>query len=283
MADYNIVMNKTLRRYCLVGGLVTIIASSAAAESREWTDASSLYGRGVHAYFAGRLSEAETHLSEALALNPDDPRVFYFLALCRMKTGRMDEARSDMELGASLEAQHPGRLGIGTALQRVQGADRLTLEKYRRQAHVNAADIRRQERALVEQRAANETDVLFEQVVVPLQEFLNDGNPRALSAEELKQRAANIEARMAPKLPPQGDRATAPAAAPDPFRDDAAAPTTPPTAAPAAEEPVEEDAFAEEEMPAEEEAPAETEEEPAGEAMPEDSTSSDEDPFGEFN
>jgi hypothetical protein len=282
MADYTIVMNTTLRRYFLVGCLVTMIASSAAAESREWSDASSLYGRGVHAYFAGRLSEAETHLSEALARSPEDPRVFYFLALCRMKSGRMDEARSDMELGASLEAQHPGRLGVGTALQRVQGTERLTLEKYRRQALASAAESRRQERALVEQRAGNESDVLYEQVVIPLQEFLNEGDPRALSPEELKQRAASIDARRAPKLPPQGVPATAPAAEPDPFRDDAGAPATPPAAAPAEEEPLEEDAFAEEEMPAEEEAPAETDEESA-EPMPEDSPSSDEDPFGEFN
>ena len=40
-----------------------------------------------------------------------------------------------MQVGAAVEAQRPKQFAVGTALERVQGSDRLLLEQYRRQAH----------------------------------------------------------------------------------------------------------------------------------------------------
>jgi hypothetical protein len=44
-----------------------------------------------------------------------------------------------MEVGATLEARRPKQFAVGTALERVQGSDRLMLEQYRRQGRAAAA------------------------------------------------------------------------------------------------------------------------------------------------
>lgn len=279
-------MITTLRRIGLIGALLALYAAPANAQTVQWNDAGELYGRGVHAYFAGQYDKAETYLSQSLAINPSDPRAFYFRALARMRVGRTYEAREDMQLGASIEAEQPGRRAVGAALQRVQGAERLTLEKYRRQARSNAGIMRQQSRIATSQQFSDESQYLYQPVIVPLQEFLSDNEPRALTAEELEQRARIVEPRFAPS-PPYG---AAPAAtnAADPFRDDSAAPIGPaatPAAPPAEEratEPlVNEDAMAEEEMPSQVgpslDAPA-----PEAEVVPEDAAAPDDDPFSDL-
>ena len=207
-------------------------------------DFASLYGQGVNAYFAGRTSDAELFLSQALALNPHDPRAYYFRALSLLRLGRLDEARGDMMVGASLEAQRPNRFSVGRALERVQGSHRLTLEQYRRQGRTLTASTTNTGTMMPEQRQRTVSDdsyVLRNRIVVPLDRLLDDGGPQPLSADELARRGRRTNSlRSTPAAQPV-DAAMSPAAASNPFHDDPPAepdkPAGPrlsqPTAAPA--------------------------------------------------
>jgi hypothetical protein len=250
---------------------LALLASSVAAQ-REQSDGDASYSRGVHAFFAGRYADAEGELSRATAMASTDPRPFYFRALCLIRLGRMDEARGNLEIGASLEAESPNRFAVGTALQRVQGGDRLLLEKYRTWAKEAALVNYRIDRARIEPRVSD-TGVLRRRVVVPLDEFAGEAEPRPLSAEELKQLAVAAAARDMPTAPPQVQATTAVREA-DPFTDDTpeeTAEVAPPTADAS-------DAGSELETPAATEETAEAEE-PAESSLPADA---DEDPFSDF-
>jgi hypothetical protein len=156
------------------------------ARGNEEDAATSLYGRGVHAYFAGRAGEAEHLLSRALGFEPSDPRVFYFRSLSRLRLGRRDEACSDMAVGAALESEQANRFAIGAALQRVQGRDRLLLEQYRRQAREQVSQVSHLMEGQRQQRTtAQDTSVLRQRVVVPLDEYLRAGVPRTIEPGEL--------------------------------------------------------------------------------------------------
>ncbi len=219
------------------------ILSPGLAAGVERHTATSLYSRGVHAYFAGRASEAESLFSSALGLDDEDPRFRYFRALSRLRLGRQSEARTDMAVGAALEAARPNRYAVGTALQRVQGSDRLVLERYRREARSQAvtvgAEIARQR---AEQMSARDAGAVREKVVIPLEELLRPGDPQALSAEEAARRAEMVRpAAAAPAVPGEvAPPATEAAAEDNPFLDDTgparepAAPRSEPTATPVA-------------------------------------------------
>jgi hypothetical protein len=97
------------------------------------------YGRGVHAHFSGDSLLADQYLTHAIKTNPRDPRPYYFRALNRLKLGRTPEALDDFGDGAMLEAKSPGQYTVGYALERVQGPNRLTLEKYRENARIQHA------------------------------------------------------------------------------------------------------------------------------------------------
>lgn len=119
----------------LMGSLLV----SLPAVGQDQNAASTFYGRGVHAYFAGQDKGAEYHLSLAIQSNPNDPRPYYFRAVSRLRQGRVSEARQDMQVGAAIETGAPGHWAVGSALQRVQGTNRLMLEQYRRRARRDAA------------------------------------------------------------------------------------------------------------------------------------------------
>jgi hypothetical protein len=121
---------------CLFG-CATILAAllwTSAACGQNRGPIGATYARGVDAYFSGNSAEAEQYLSQAVAELPDDPRPYYFRALVLLRSGRRDEAVSDMQIGAAVEAGRPRQFAVGTALERVQGGDRLLLEQYRREA-----------------------------------------------------------------------------------------------------------------------------------------------------
>jgi hypothetical protein len=242
-----------------------------------------LYSQGVNAYFAGRSSEAESNLSQALALEAEDPRIYYFRALSLLRLGRLDEARGDMMVGASIEARHPQRFAVGKALERVQGGHRLLLERYRREArsqHValKPAQPSQRVRRAPPQAKSHDEHVLRRRIVIPLDRLLGPGGPEPLTAEELSQRTGRaLQTRATPPQP------TREAAGPvvttdDPFRDDPARPSEEEavTAPPATESasPPELDA---EEGP-ELQATPEAEETPTAEETPGD----EDDPFGDL-
>jgi hypothetical protein len=263
-------------------GLTMLVTEALLAQQSG--ELNRLYSQGVNAYFAGRSSEAESNLSQAMALAPEDPRIYYFRALSLMRLGRLDEARGDMVLGASMEAQHPQRFAVGKALERVQGGNRLILERYRREARSQQVALKPtqpNERVFqpAPQSIERDAHVLRRRIVIPLDRLLGPGSPQPLSAEELSQRSRRaLEMRA---IPPQPGRDAAEAVVPtdDPFRDDAPSPssdaaaaTSERTAEPASPpEPEAEDAPAEEVTP-------EAEEMPEAEATPAD----DENPFGDL-
>ena len=145
---------------CLAAAVVAQPAlAQRASMSSEMT---ALYGRGVHSYFAGQSHEAEDQFSQVILAGASDPRVYYFRAMARLRSGHRYDAESDMRTGAAYEAQDPGVASeVGQALARIQGPDRQLLEKYRRQARIDRVQrVQMQSRDLYEQRQSREADVL---------------------------------------------------------------------------------------------------------------------------
>ncbi len=250
-------MMQSLPRNCLicVAGWTFLVPQVVFGQS--WNEASRHYGQGVSAYFAGRSGEAEAALSRAIEINVSDPRPYYFRALGRLRSGRVDEARNDLRVGAALEAAQPNRYAVGTALQRVQGSHRLMLEQFRRQASTWAAEAATQRGAERDQQITDrDPGALRQQVVIPLEELFRRGGPRPLSAEELARRAAASSRPTAVAREPAERPASVNASDDDPFRDDApppavaipaqrapaAASTDPPETAPKADD-TDEDPF----------------------------------------
>lgn len=100
-------------------------------------------GSGMHAYHAGSFQRSIDDLTAAIEAGCQDPRAYYFRALAMLEQGREDEAVADMQEGALLESGGPGGIVVGRSLERVQGRNRLMLERYRR-------------RALIEQQARDQ-------------------------------------------------------------------------------------------------------------------------------
>ena len=97
-----------------------------------------LYGRGVHAYYAGDYAEAYDLLSQAINNGIQDPRAYYFRGVVAETTGRPEQAEEDWRTGAALEARARVAAPVGRSLARIQGPMRLELETIRRQARVDA-------------------------------------------------------------------------------------------------------------------------------------------------
>ena len=116
-----------LRVFCCATVFSVFFASARAQEPQP----AKLYERGVNAFFDGRAHEADTLLSEAIQWNSNDPRAYYFRAFSLLREGRLAEAQGDMLVGATLEVQSPQSHAVGSALERIQGCDRLMLEQFR--------------------------------------------------------------------------------------------------------------------------------------------------------
>jgi hypothetical protein len=277
-------MRSTHLKFVLGSFSAAAVLWSGAVRGQDLDAAAIHYGDGVHAYFAGNSSRAEQSLSSALELNSQDPRIYYFRALSLLRQGRTAEARGDMQVGAALEAQRPGRFAIGSALERVQGHDRLLLEQFRRQARSEA-------RSNGASRGQNppgiQPDALRQRVVIPLEEYLRPGAPRPAARGAVD---AALPRTFAPtqQTPPAPANRQSPAETPgDPFQDDPqtpdaktpVAPPPPTSPPPSATTPADSgDPF---EGSATESAPAPTNS-PASSAPPAEAPpdSSDGDPFG---
>lgn len=148
----------------LVLGLAAFCAASASASTAVLGEE---YGIGVHAYFAGDFIVAHTRLTDVINAGSKDPRAFYFRGLGYLKLGRGQEAEVDFRHGAELESKDLNRFyNVGKALERVQGRDRVRLEKFRLDARmaamVHAEKIRK---ARYEAIRREETRVLREQAL----------------------------------------------------------------------------------------------------------------------
>lgn len=137
-----------------------MVVSAVATQGSHAQDAlvRAAYGKGVHAFYAGQLQEAERFLTEAIHAGSRDPRCFYFRGLAMLRTGQSSAAEGDFRMAAALEVQHAGVFDVGQSLARVQGADRLKLEEIRRETKL-AMTPREQPAAATEGTAAAEPPI----------------------------------------------------------------------------------------------------------------------------
>ncbi len=136
-------------RWLAAAGLAASLTIGDATADAQSPVLLEIYGRGVHAYHAGRYDDATLLLTQAIDNRLLDPRAYYFRGLAAMHQGMSVQAEEDFRDGGELEAT--GRYGdaIGRALTRVQGPARLRLEAIRDEtrlavlAAANAASDRR--------------------------------------------------------------------------------------------------------------------------------------------
>jgi len=114
-----------------------------------------IYGKGVHAFFDRNYEEAITILSEAEKLNSADPRPYYFLGLACLRQQKTERADHYFEKAAELE--YGGRAArdyaVAESLRRIQGDERLQIEKIRAEERINA---QKREQRLTEIRYGKE-------------------------------------------------------------------------------------------------------------------------------
>src|SRR6476660_3099543 len=217
-------MCKLLIHTTFVVSAVWTFAAPSALRAQSANVAGVLYGQGVEAYFAGQMADADSCFSRAISLDATDPRAYYFRAMTRLRNGRDDDARMDMQSGADMEAKQPNRFAVGKALERVQGSGRLLLEKYRDVARMSQA-VKTIQPSPVQ---APDTGVLRERRVVPLDELVQPGVPRAIAVPETAPANPAPLGEPAGKPPAIENATTTPAVTPP-----ATAPAAPKGAAPA--------------------------------------------------
>jgi hypothetical protein len=85
-----------------------------------------------------------------------DPRAWYFRGLAALRLGRTDEAEADFTEGAERESRDAGVWPVSRSLERVQGPERLQLERHRIRARVAALQ---RDREAVKRRYSGIEDV----------------------------------------------------------------------------------------------------------------------------
>ncbi|KAA1260836.1 hypothetical protein LF1_33780 [Rubripirellula obstinata] len=128
---------KKLALTILALGLSLPLASNPGTTQAQNAILADLYGRGVHAHYAGKSQEAYDHFSMAINNGIEDPRAYYFRGITACALGRQYEAESDWQRGAELEARGKIVGSIGRSLTRFQGPDRIKLEEVRQKAKLD--------------------------------------------------------------------------------------------------------------------------------------------------
>ncbi len=131
-------MKQHYRSIYLAAAMITCVAASQSKSQAQNAILSEMYGRGVHAYFAGNHNDSYQLLSSAIQGGMEDPRAYYFRGLAANASGRQYEAEADWQAGAELEAKGKSNASIGQALSRFQGYERMKLEEIRRKAKLDA-------------------------------------------------------------------------------------------------------------------------------------------------
>jgi len=232
-------------------------------QAQDSSEMSAVYGRGVHAYFSNRMAGAEQLFSQVIQAGSTDPRVYYFRAMARLRTGRQYEAEEDMKVGAVYEARDPGsQHSIGIALQRVQGQGRRSLERFRREGRLNRVQQHRQQSQLrYEQLEQRGPQVLRREAPVQLEQLSKPSMQRTIPAVSTPAEAvptpteAGLPAPVAAPIAEEDDLFSDPAPKPE------MAPETPADPSPAPEASDSADDFFGDPAPPEP-APAEAEENP---------------------
>ena len=122
------------------------VALSTSARAQD--PLTQLYGMGVHAYHSHDLAKAQELLTQAIGAGSQDPRVYFFRGLVQSRMGGEGAGMADYEQGARLEAEGRVASNVNRALTRIQGPERLIIEKVRLDARIEA-----QAQALLMRRA----------------------------------------------------------------------------------------------------------------------------------
>ncbi len=110
------------------GGAIQITPAEVLTQDRAARD----YSAGVLAYQSKSFPKALAALESAVKLDPVDARYWYYLGLAQLELGKKDEADASFKKGHDLELRSkPNRATVGEALERIQGAARRELNRYR--------------------------------------------------------------------------------------------------------------------------------------------------------
>jgi tetratricopeptide (TPR) repeat protein len=115
----------------LVGSLSGDLIAQTPMPLSEDAAIARAFGNGAHAFFDGNYQQAYDSLSDAVAAGSRDPRTLYFRGLAARRLGRVDDAEADFAKAARIEADALGDWPVSRTLERVQGQDRLALERHR--------------------------------------------------------------------------------------------------------------------------------------------------------
>jgi hypothetical protein len=206
------------------GMTLSIACLSAGLLSAQEAVLSQFYGSGVHNFYERDYFQAMSDLSAAIDGGTRDPRAYYYRGLVQQRLGDAAAAGRDMQKGAELESADVNQFyPVGKALERVQGSQRLALERYRALARAQAHERQiRRDAARYEQLRRAESQVLRQ---APL------GPPPAPLRPSPVAPAAAVEPAERPATPTP----------PQPLEDKPAVPTEPsPFDVPAEDEPAEE-------------------------------------------
>lgn len=89
-------------------------------------------------FFEGDYKTSHAGLSALIQQGNADCRAYYFRGLASNRLGDTRSAAADFQKGAVLELTGKSQQAVGLALQRVQGSERLLLEKHRTMARLAA-------------------------------------------------------------------------------------------------------------------------------------------------
>lgn len=228
-----------MARKIVMGLAAVLIATSMTSQVRAQDSLlAELYGQGVHAFFAADYSRAHEAFTTAIEQGSMDPRTYYFRGLTYGRLGRPDEAVLDHKKGAELEAGGTTRIyPVGKSLQRVQGKERLKLERYRQVARL-AIRMRnlKASAARYESIKRGEADVLRNpNRKVPANAAELVGTPPADPSDPFSAGATKEEPVVAPERKKQAE--------PDVFGAPAVTPSTPAESTPATPMPSDPDPF----------------------------------------
>lgn len=118
-----------------VAYLFSVVTFSIASFASAQDPLDEMYGQAVHSFFRGDSVQAEQLLNEVIEAGSQDPRAYYFRGLCQSR-GNFSIGSVDFEKGAQLEIDGKKVVNVGKALERIQGAARVEIEKARSKARL---------------------------------------------------------------------------------------------------------------------------------------------------
>ncbi|MGL4593479.1 MAG: hypothetical protein ACRCUY_01980 [Thermoguttaceae bacterium] len=158
--------------------------SVCAAVFASDTEAESLYGKAVHAFFDQNYRESVQLLTQVEKLGSEDPRPYYFMALAHQRMKKEDKADIYFKKAAQLEQEGETKrdYDVSNALKRIQGKERLGIEKYRKEAKLEFQN--REDRRKTAKYANNKQDGL--DVVRTMSKYVGQAPFGAISIDPLR-------------------------------------------------------------------------------------------------